>query len=418
MKIGIVLVLFIALFASGTSAQQRCSSAEYQKAQLLNDPSLQNKVKANESFTKNAIKRLRNVRAKLDGSYVIRIPVVVHILYHDQSDDVSDSRVMEQIDALNRDYRRLNADTTNTPNRFKPFAADCNIEFHLATSDPHQRYTNGIVRKYTPIKTWEEDDQMKFSSSYGDDAWDADSYLNIWVCNIKSVLGYSSFIGGPKNLDGVVISNSVFGQSGVLSSYSKGRTTVHEVGHWLSLIHIWGDTDCGDDQVDDTPRQSTYTVGCPSGVKISCDNGPDGNMYMNYMDFTYDACMNMFTYCQKERMRVQFEPGGSRYSILFSKGLDEPLYYEVPVPDRPPTWLHPQVFPNPATNEITLDLSYDSRWIGKTVNLVNLQGQTIKSIVVNSRIQKIDISKFSGGIYFLSARRSDGEIIREKFVKQ
>lgn len=419
MKIGLICILLIAIITKETAAQQRCSSVEYQQAQLQKDPSLQYKIRALETFTENSIKnKSRNVLSRLDGGFVIRIPVVVHILYHDPSEDISDSRVMEQIEALNRDYRRMNADTVNTPYYFKPVAADCNIEFHLATSDPKQRSTTGIIRKYSPIKTWNEDDKMKFSSSFGDDAWDSQSYLNIWVCNINNVLGYSSFMGGPANLDGVVINTSVFGQTGTISSYDMGRTTVHEVGHWLSLIHLWGDTNCGDDLVADTPKQSTFTVGCPSGIKISCDNAPNGNMYMNYMDFTYDDCMNMFTQGQKERMRTQFETGGFRYSILSSRGLDAPLIYELPEIDYPPRWLYPQIFPNPANNELTLDLSYDARWLGKTVNLVNLQGQIVKQISVTSKIQKIDISRLSRGMYFLAAKRSDGESIREKFVKQ
>ncbi|MBS1920846.1 MAG: T9SS type A sorting domain-containing protein [Bacteroidetes bacterium] len=418
MKIWFGFVLFIAVFTHQLAAQVRCSTFEYQQEQLLTNPSLQNKINAIEAFTKKAIKNFQNIRSRLDGNFVIRIPVVVHILYHDPSEDISDNQVMEQIEALNRDYRRLNADTVNTPSYFKPVAADCNIEFLLATSDPMQRSTTGIIRKYTPIRSWDEDDKMKFSASLGDDAWDATSYLNIWVCNIKGILGYSSFVGGPANVDGVVINTSVFGQSNTISTYDKGRTAVHEVGHWLNLKHLWGDTDCGDDSVADTPKQSTYTVGCPSGIRISCDNAPNGNMYMNYMDFTYDDCMNMFTQGQKERMRALFESEGPRYSILFSRGLDTPLIYQTPKPDEPPQWLHPQIYPNPASNDLYLDVEYDVRWIGKTVNLINLQGKIVKQVVISSEYQKIDISSLAGGMYFLFAKKEDGATIRMKFIKQ
>lgn len=418
MKIRLGLVLLIAICTKQLTAQQRCSSFAYQQTQLLKDPSLQNNINAIEAFTQNSIKNSHNTLARLDGGFVIRIPVVVHILYHDPSQDISDSRVMEQINALNRDYRRLNADTVKTPSCFRAVAADCNIEFQLATSDPLQRSTTGIIRKYTPMTSWDEDDKMKFSASYGDDAWDSKSYLNIWVCNINSVLGYSSFVGGPANVDGVVISTGAFGQSNTIASYDKGRTAVHEIGHWLNLKHLWGDTDCGDDSVADTPKQSTYTVGCPSGIRVSCNNGPNGNMYMDYMDFTYDDCMNMFTLGQKDRMRALFEPGGPRNSILVSKGLNPPLIYQAPVPDNPPKWLYPQVYPNPANNELNFDLSYDVRWIGKTVNLINLQGQTVMQIEVTSKIQKIDISRLASGMYFLSAKKEDGASIRLKFIKQ
>lgn len=418
MKIRLGFALLFAICTHQLAAQQRCSTFEYQQSLLQKDPSLQNNNNLIEAFTKKAIKNFHNTLGRLDGSFVIRIPVVVHILYHEPGQNISDSRVMEQIEALNRDYRRMNADTINTPSYFKPVAADCNIEFQLATSDPQQRSTTGIVRKYTPITTWEEDDKMKFSSSFGDDAWDSKSYLNIWVCNIDRVLGYASFMGGPANLDGVVINTSVFGESNTISTYDKGRTAVHEIGHWLNLKHLWGDTDCGDDSVADTPSQSIYTVGCPSGIKISCGNAPNGNMYMNYMDFTYDDCMNMFTQGQKERMRALFEPEGPRYSILFSNGLNPPLYTEIPVEDDPPKWLYPQIYPNPAHNELNLDLTYDVRWIGKTVRLINLQGQTAMLFQINSKTQTIDISRLAAGMYFLTAKKEDGQIIREKFIKQ
>ncbi len=418
MKIRLGLIFFVALFGKQLAAQRACSTFEYQQKQLQLNPSLQDKINAVEAFTKKSIAASHNTLARLDENYVIRIPVVVHILYHDPSQDISDSRVMEQIAALNRDYRRLNADTVNTPSYFRSVAADCDIEFQLATSDPFQRSTTGIIRKYTPISLWEEDDNMKFSSSLGDDAWDPNSYLNIWVCNIDGVLGYSSFVGGPENVDGIVITTGAFGQSNTISAYDKGRTGVHEVGHWLNLRHTWGDADCGDDFVDDTPKQSTYTTGCPSGIRISCGNGPNGNMYMDYMDFTYDDCMNMFTEGQKERMRALFEPGGLRYSILSSKGLNTPLVYQSPAPDDPPQWLHPQIYPNPASNELNLDLAYDVRWIGKTVSMLNLQGQIVMQVMITSKVQAINISRLASGMYILAAKKEDGTSIREKFVKQ
>lgn len=420
MKMKFTLVLLIAILSNQIAAQQRCTSFEYQQAYLQKNPSLQERINSIESFTNKNIKNSQTLLSRLDGEAeginIIRIPVVVHILYHEPGEYISDDVVRDQIAALNRDFRRLNPDTVNTPSYFKQAAADCGIEFQLATSDPQQRSTTGIIRKYTPIKFWGEDDKMKFSSTYGDDAWDSKSYLNIWVCNTRNILGYSSFMGGAEALDGVVINTRAFGQSGG-SPYDKGRTAVHEIGHWLNLIHLWGDTDCGDDKVADTPAQSTFTNGCPSGIKTSCGNGPNGNMFMNYMDFTYDDCMNMFTQGQKARMRALFEPGGPRNSILSSKGLDTPLIYEVPVPDNPPKWLYPQVYPNPASNLLILNVAYDVRWIGKTVSLLNLQGQTVSQFKITSIYHPIDISRLSGGIYFLKAKKEDGAIIREKFIK-
>lgn len=417
MKIRLILALLTIILVEQLSAQRACSTFTYQQQQILKDPSLKDRMDAVETFTKKALAASANTQARLDQTFVIKIPVVVHILYHEPDEDISDSRVMEQIEALNRDFRRQNPDTVNTPEYFKSVAADCAIEFQLATSDPTGVSTSGIIHKYTPITDWDDDDKMKFSSEMGDDGWDPQSYLNIWVCNVRKVVGYSSIVGGPENVDGIVVAFGAFGETNTLAGYDKGRTAVHEVGHWLNLKHLWGDADCGDDFVDDTPKQSTYTTGCPSGIKISCDNAPNGNMYMDYMDFTNDACMNMFTEGQKERMRALFEPGGARYSILSSKGLDTPLIYESPLPDDPPKWLHPQVYPNPATTALNIDVAYDTRWIGKTLSVLNMQGQIVMQIAITSKLQQIDISRLSSGMYFLSAKREDGESIREKFLK-
>jgi hypothetical protein len=133
---------------------------------------------------------------------------------------------------------------------------------------------------------------------------------------MNRVAGYSSVMGGPVKKDGIVIDRAAFGSGGNGGGYNMGRTAVHEAGHWLGLKHIWGDTDCGDDLVDDTPKQSFYDVGCPTGIRVTCNNGPNGNMYMNYMDFTDDACLNLFTLGQKERMRALFEAGGPRHALL------------------------------------------------------------------------------------------------------
>jgi hypothetical protein len=261
------------------------------------------------------------------------------------------------------------------------------------------------------------DDKMKFSSNMGDDAWDAKSYLNIWVCKLDKLAGYSSLPGNDLAKDGLVMDFGAFGATNLGSGYDMGKTAVHEVGHWLGLKHLWGDANCGDDGVDDTPKQASYTPGCPTTVRITCGNGPNGDMYMNYMDFTSDACINLFTRGQKERMRALFEAGGPRHAILSSKGLDQPLIFESPLPESDPQWLHPQLYPNPVTSVLTLDLAYDSRWVGKMIRIVNLQGQTVLQLQITTKIQQIDINKLQAGIYFLAAKREDGESIKMRFVK-
>jgi hypothetical protein len=140
-------------------------------------------------------------------------------------------------------------------------------------------------------------------------------------------------------------------------------------------------------------------------------------MYMNFMDFTSDACINMFTEGQKARMRGLFDNGGARSSILLSKGLNNPLIFETPLPEEDPQWLHARLYPNPATTEIFIDLAYDIRWMGKTIFVTNLQGQSIMSVVITSKKQRIDISHLQAGMYFLAAKKDDGESMKQRFLK-
>jgi len=409
-----VLLVGTIIFSFGqTLAQRACVSADYLQNSLRSNPSLASQADRIENFIQQQVAAAAN--ARLEG-ITYKIPVVVHVLYHLSEENIDTEKIFSQIEMLNKCFRRTNPDTANTPAVFKSRGADCEIEFQLATSDPAKKSTNGIIRKYTPIGEWQADDQMKFSSKMGDDAWDAKNYLNIWVCNLRKVAGYSSIPGDSPEKDGVVVDYSMFGPNGV-SGYELGRTAVHEVGHWLGLKHIWGDAPCGNDYVDDTPTQSGYNIGCPSGVHISCGNAPYGDMYSNYMDYTNDACVNLFTEGQKARMRALFAPGGARNSILTSYGLNPPLINEAPLPEQPPKWLHPQLYPNPATNELTLDIAYDVRWIGKMVSVINMNGQQVMQIQIASRSQKIDISKLIPGIYFISTKKEDGSYIKQKFIK-
>lgn len=415
MKKILVGVLFTALTYLQLQAQQKCISYNYQQDQLLADPLLKSNLSQIEDFTRQ---RLQMQSQSRTGSItqVITIPVVFHVLYHQPEENIPYQRLQEQIDALNRDFRRRNTDTFQTPANFLPYAADMEIEFQLARSDPYGKSTNGVVRRYTPIRQWAGDDKIKFASEYGDDSWDSKSYLNIWVCNLFDALAYSSFPGGSPERDGVVLNYRIVGKSYYFSQYSAGRTAVHEVGHWLNLNHLWGDTFCGDDNVDDTPRQSTYTAGCPHEVRISCNNSPTGDMYMNYMDFTGDACLNMFTEGQKQRARTLFEPGGWRYAMLSSKGFDTPFVFETPLPEFHPTWLNARAYPNPATSQLTIYFDYDERWLGKKIFIMDMNGNLVIRKIINNRIQEIDISKLIPGVYFVCAEKKDDRIF-QKFIK-
>jgi hypothetical protein len=406
-------VLFFALvvlgFTSKLNAQKKCATIANHQKQLLNNPSLAGNFNTAATFSRQDNNSALGTDGVVVSDNIIIIPVVVHVLYHTPGEKISDARIIQQIEMLNKCFRRKNADTANTPAVFKPLAADCEIEFRLAKSDPRKRSTNGIVKKYTPVTGWTFDDKMKSSAEMGDDAWDPKSYLNIWVCNLTDFAGYSSIVDGPENLDGLVIGFPAFGPD--------QKTIVHEAGHWLNLKHLWGDDNCGDDEVSDTPKQAGYTPGCPTGIRITCGNGPTGDMYSNYMDFTSDECINLFTLGQKARMKAMFAVGGPRNSLLSSKGLNAPLIFEIPVPEEDPRWLEPKLFPVPATTQLTLDLSYDIRWVGRNIQVTNLQGQTLMIVAITSKLQQIDISRLQPGMYFLAAKKGDGESIKQKFIK-
>lgn len=135
------------------------------------------------------------------------------------------------------------------------------------------------------------------------------------------------------------------------------------------------------------------------------------------MDFTNDGCMNLFTKGQKARMQAVFAAGAARNSLLNSAGLDKPLIFESPVPEEDPRWLQVRVYPNPVTTTLYLDFSYDVRWIGKTIFISNLVGQSINNVTISSKIQTIDVSNFKPGVYFLAAKNDQGVSMKVKFVK-
>ncbi|WP_165864922.1 T9SS-dependent choice-of-anchor J family protein [Rufibacter latericius] len=260
---------------------------------------LQQQAKAAGSGVKNPFEK-----RVLGG--VVTIPVVVHVVYNTDAQNISDAQIKSQIAVLNKDFRRLNTDTDKTPNAFKGVAADAEIEFCLAQRTPDGEPTTGITRTKTNNTTFKVDDAMKFAASGGKAAWNTSQYLNIWVVRFaasESVLGYSQFPNsGSPTTDGVVIDYRYFGTTGTVSKpFNLGRTTTHEVGHWLNLFHIWGDEECGDDQISDTPTQEAENTGCPVFPSASCNNTSD--MFMNFMDYTNDACMNLFTTGQKDVMQ-------------------------------------------------------------------------------------------------------------------
>jgi hypothetical protein len=351
----------------------------------------------------------------------IVIPVVVHIISGKNSQFISDEQVYSQIEALNRDYNARNSDLNEVPSYFSRYIANTGIRFELAKVDPGGNSATGIVRKQTGIQIFNLDNRVKFSSRGGDNAWPRDHYLNIWVCStLSSINGYSSKPGDAPELDGVVLSEKVFGTLNRHGNYRLGRIAVHEIGHWLGLKHIWGDTYCGDDGIYDTPKQKAYNRGCPSGKVMSCENNATGDMYMNFMDLTDDACKFMFTEGQKMKMHSLFAPGAERTAILQSKALGTPGLaidpnWQKESNDSHVTKLKMPVYPIPAGNELTVDLSEFPAGAVRRLFVYNMVGQVVMTVSARNKLVMLDVTALQSGQYMVKTDQLGSSAT--KFIK-
>lgn len=328
MRIGALLLL--GLLATNLGAQERCGTVA---------PS----TGAFENWISNKITE-RQARAKSPQAPIYQIPVVVHVFHKGESVgtgvNLAEDRIKAQIDSLTADYRRLNADAINTPSDFLSVAADVEIEFILAKQDPAGNPTNGIIRLRGSRDVYRANTHRPLLRS--ESSWPAEHYLNIYVLDLQSFIGYASFPlidldgitndGDDYSFDGVLVDFEYFGVNLSTPTFdSFGRTLTHEVGHWLGLRHIWGDGNCAaDDFVADTPLANTdngdYTSPCafpnPDDTQVCVEGEPE--MFQNFMDYTDDICMNLFTLGQKSRMRTVMESAINRISLTTSPGLIEP----------------------------------------------------------------------------------------------
>lgn len=327
----------------------RCATVEYEQYLQEKNP----KRMSNDQFETwiaplvNKQKAART-SSKTAAPTIITIPVVVHVIYNGQpigtAPNITDAQVESQIAVLNQDFRKMlgspGGESTN------PVAADIGIEFVLAKVDPNGNPTNGINRVSMCQPSWsrtEIDETVKPAT-----IWDPTQYMNMWSVEFSgaSLLGYAQFpdasglpgldaSGGNANTDGVVSGYTVFGSKDhdtnnnflLDATYNKGRTMTHEVGHWLGLRHIWGDATCGDDFCADTPIHHDSNYHCPTTIPLSCDPVPVPEMIQNYMDYTNDACMNIFTLNQKDRIMTVMANSPRRNSLKTStKGTAISLY--------------------------------------------------------------------------------------------
>ena len=345
-KILFLLIGFIAC-AEVLHAQDiiHCGHEQYMQQLSIQQPGAYKQILELEKQL--AVRKVSTQRTSTLPDAIINIPVVVHVIHNNSSGamggnnntNISDAQVQSQIVVLNNDYQRLNADAIQTPVAYQPLAANCKITFCLANTDPFGNTTSGITRTYSSKANYTISDEVALKSlAY----WPSDKYLNIWVCDLRGtpssqlLLGYAQKPGAPiaglspddgaAETDGVVINYKAFGTVGtLLPKFNLGRTTTHEVGHWLGLSHPWGDTESGDcnntDYCDDTPAcansfESASPL-CSPNAPITCT---EARMIQDYMDYSDDACMNLFTADQKDRMRSAMELSPRRVALFNSLG--------------------------------------------------------------------------------------------------
>lgn len=311
----ILFTLILVVFTPKLQAQHWCGTKPLQKVIIENNPKLKEEIEKKELLFNLLQSNQNDYRLESEENYII--PVVFHVIYENERDNISLEQIEDQMRIINEDFARLNPDTANTPNVFAEYAGKTNIQFRLAKLDPEGRCTEGVTRTYSHLTYKAKNKDKKLIQ------WPPQNYLNIWVVNnidievdgFGGVLGFAQFpndlLANPET-DGIVLRNDRCGSIGTAFKQGAGRTLTHEIGHWLSLIHIWGDEDCGDDEVHDTPIAKEKNFGCPtyplkrsactkpSGQEITQDKG---EMYMNYMDYTYGSCQNMFSLGQGKRMR-------------------------------------------------------------------------------------------------------------------
>ncbi len=318
-----------------------CSTMEHMEEMLHEHPEWQIEKLQFEEKINHLAKNYNSVRTETRV-----IPVVFHVIHEGGIENISREQIQDQIRILNEDFSRTNPDAENTPEPFALVAGVADIEFRLANYDPWGNCSEGIVRLESPLTNNATDDVKGVSY------WDSDMYLNVWV--VKSIesdpggttLGYAQFPGwGAGSTDGVVIRHDVIGSIGTAGSsglglMSQGRTATHEVGHWLGLRHIWGDTECGNDWVDDTPTAVGANAGCPSfphGVGTCSGNGTNGEMFMNYMDYSNGSCQNMFSSDQCDRMNLVMDQSRDELwseENLIATGTDDLIYEDcTPIAD-------------------------------------------------------------------------------------
>lgn len=406
-----LLIFILSLLLQDVNAQlHRCSATHRHHQHLDHNPELQI---AKEEFLK-LVQQRKSDHQK--SNEVVVLPVVVHVIFNTNAQNIDSLQIASQLDVLNEDFRKLNENINIVEGGFVDLAADIQLEFRLVDRDPSGNPTNGITRSFTTNPAIGGNDFDYFDESKGGvKAWDPTRYINIWCVNINSAggdLGFAKFPSdGAIDGDGMVIDYKYFGTTGTAAAsqpWHLGRTGTHEMGHYLGLFHIWGDEDdcMGSDEIDDTPVQETSSFGCPSYPFFdTCTPNGDGINFFNYMDFTDDECMAMFTIGQKEVMRsvlsIPRSQGGRSELVQFFSSTtvaEEEMIFNI--------------YPNPVSDELTIQLDGS---LERQVELFDISGRKVYERRIFSPNLIVDTSILNDGLYLVKVT-SGKTIETRKFV--
>jgi hypothetical protein len=417
MKLRVITVLYLLLFSWQLTAQEnviRCGTMKAQQLLWAKDPLAKARF---EAMNKELIAFTRKYSSEKTSEQIFRIPVVVHVVHDFGPENISDNQIKSQIEALNRDFNGTSAKESGL--RF---------EFFLAKIDPFGKCTNGITRTISPYTVHGLGDRSASSREQltGLVSWATDRYLNIWVVRSidQTILGYSDIgVSGNPKMDGVVVRYKSFGEvEAVAPPYNKGRTTVHEVGHWLSLHHPFQNGEfccqnpdipcdsCGD-FVCDTPNMDSTAQGCPSEWQNCRGNSAQKTAPIhNYMGYTDDACMNEFTKGQLARVVALLTT--QRTFIHTEANMQLTGYYGCPNGMEETSSLSVQIYPSPASEVLYYQLDNPN---GRSYQLTisDISGKVLVDLERQESYGSIDVNAFTSGIYALKIQHGSQILVRK-----